>query len=696
MKNGLMQKVVGFFKGFSEFQSGLEWAAEMVSPYHTEFRPGLGGFVLVALDQEHMVLGRITRFFPAGQMSSYDGDEYLASLARMNMNQVPEDIKETKLRYNVHVKLLGGIVREQDRLTFNPAVRLLPHLGALVGIPTQEVVDFICRLGALDEHGQLAHTASAIGHLANGDTVYDGNGRPSLPVYFDIRNLVGRRTFVFARAGYGKSNLIKLLTAELYSNPALGQLQAGRRVGMLVFDPEGEYAFPDSQGRPGLVSVPGLQDRLVIYTSRTPPTGYQRWVQGPPRVHLGHLHPAAVMNICIPREKQDMVFANMVRGLKPDQWAALVQALEDQRYRISIEDLKKLLQYGQDSQALMAVPNNIVPLIQSLHHSGSTLAQGVIEHLAAGRVVVVDISLLGSAAGERLAGLLLEHIFTYNQERFTGDPEKLIPTIAVLEEAQSVLGEMNDQSPFVRWTKEGRKYQLGSILVTQQPGSIAPQLLSQGDNFFAFHLISAGDLDALQRVNGHFSRDVLMHLMNEPIRGNAYFWSAPHQPFVLAARIASFDAQYGRRQADAVPETTPAEAFRADHEKALFAFDQLVKATLENNFKVSLRENPLVDGQERSDLVAVNLFNVCLGIGELPGAREVGPSFLRDTAKGPVARDAQVLDALQRLGLLFAVAQPANSPGKGQQRLVLLLRNGLELKEGRRFQQYQGPGLVAG
>lgn len=119
--NSLMEKVVGFFKGFSESPSGLEWAAEMVSPYDTDFRPGLGGFILVALDQEHMVLGRVTRFFPAGEMSGYEGDEYLAALSRMKMGQVPEDVKETKLRYNVHVKLLGGIAREQGRLRFNPA-----------------------------------------------------------------------------------------------------------------------------------------------------------------------------------------------------------------------------------------------------------------------------------------------------------------------------------------------------------------------------------------------------------------------------------------------------------------------------------------------------------------------------------------------------------------------------------------------
>jgi hypothetical protein len=102
----------------------------------------------------------------------------------------------------------------------------------------------------------------------------------------------------------------------------------------------------------------------------------------------------------------------------------------------------------------------------------------------------------------------------------------------------------------VQWAKEGRKYSLGAMLVTQQPGSIAPELLSQGDNFFSFHLLSAHDLKTLQFHNAHFSDDVLGHLLNEPIRGNSYFWASPYQPFVLPARILSFEKEYGKQESE--------------------------------------------------------------------------------------------------------------------------------------------------
>lgn len=179
------------------------------------------------------------------------------------------------------------------------------------------------------------------------------------------------------------------------------------------------------------------------------------------------------------------------------------------------------------------------------------MPQSVLYHLAHGHIVVVDISLLSSGAGQRVAGLILKTVFDHNVAHFTADyQDAVIPVVAVIEEAQNVLSaeKMKEDSPFVEWAKEGRKYNLGAILVTQQPGAISDQLLSQGDNFFALHLISSVDLDALQRNNAHFSDDILSYILNEPIEGNVYFWSAPSQPYVISARLFNFE-KYAEKRA---------------------------------------------------------------------------------------------------------------------------------------------------
>src|ERR1043166_5411169 len=106
---------------------------------------------------------------------------------------------------------------------------------------------------------------------------------PEVLVKFPIINLVSRRSFIFARAGYGKSNLNKLLFSELYrGNPTVAKA-GGRqeRVGTGIFVPDGEFFWPDDKGRPGLCDVQHLQEKLVVFTSRRSQSPYyQSFVAG--------------------------------------------------------------------------------------------------------------------------------------------------------------------------------------------------------------------------------------------------------------------------------------------------------------------------------------------------------------------------------------------------------------------------------
>jgi len=167
--------------------------------------------------------------------------------------------------------------------------------------------------------------------------------------------------------------------------------------------------------------------------------------------------------------------------------------------------------------------------------------------LKQGKICVVDVSQMRGGPALILSGLVLQRIFDHNQEEFTKARPETIPTIAVVEEAQSVLGSGNSsgEGPYVTWVKEGRKYDLGAVLITQQPGSISGEILSQGDNWFVFHLLSSADLQALKRANAHFSDDLLSALLNEPIEGNGVFWSsAGGKSYPVPTRILSFETLY--------------------------------------------------------------------------------------------------------------------------------------------------------
>lgn len=120
----------------------------------------------------------------------------------------------------------------------------------------------------------------------------------------------------------------------------------------------------------------------------------------------------------------------------------------------------------------------------------------------------------------------------------------------MVEEAQAVLGNLcsSGEGPYVTWVKEARKYDLGAVLITQQPGAISGEILSQGDNWFTFHLLSAGDLKAIKNANAYFSDDILSSLLNEPIPGQGMFWSSViGKSYPILIRVLSFEEHHQAR-----------------------------------------------------------------------------------------------------------------------------------------------------
>lgn len=556
-------KLMGTFKGFSE--KGFEFAAEIVTPYNSEMqdRPQLGQFLLIQLGTpEEASLGRITKFVPSGLLASAEGEDYINTMQEREQD-VPEDLKKQKLKYKVQIKLLGAVKnikaretvdgreKEVEKIIFVPSQRRLPHLGAKVALPSDSVLKEIC---------QLSEGSTDLGDYVLGEFVFSGKTSepqsmmrhiaPKLKVTFNINNLVSKRSVVFARAGYGKSNLIKYLIAELYRN-GIPQTQNRHNAGVLIFDADGEYFWPNIfNNRPGLCDVPQLRERIIVFTNRDGINPYyESWKAGEVRLDIRELPARDVIGIAISSERQDNQNVIKLKSLNDTNWRQLVDLILRDGLAAADADVGRLLGYQGTQIAgaaaeINAAKSNMYNVVRHLHDPHSTLINGTLEALRSGYVVVVDISMLSSTAGYNIAGLLMRRIFSFNQENFTGTTAP-IPVISIIEEAQSVLGKnLEESSPFVEWVKEGRKYDLGAILVTQQPGSMAPELLSQADNWFCFHLLSEGDAGTLGKYNSHYSHDILAHLIGEPIQGNCYMWSAPKQPFVLPVRIRSFEEFY--------------------------------------------------------------------------------------------------------------------------------------------------------
>lgn len=251
-------QIIGVFRGFRE--GGLEFHADLVLPYRNDFQsiPMHGQFLLVQLETpEEAVLGRITSFASEGKLSSTQGEAFNIRAVREG-RAIPEDLREQYLKYRVNIRVLGVLRKQGQCLTFVASHRRLPHVGSAVAFPSGSVLQEIT-----GHHGDGAE----IGHFALGEYIYAYRSKkiqietwmqmkePEILIRFPVTSLVARRSFIFARAGFGKSNLNKLLFSKLYETTPTVTKRGNKQVpvGTIIFDPDGEYFWP--MIRAGLVSV---------------------------------------------------------------------------------------------------------------------------------------------------------------------------------------------------------------------------------------------------------------------------------------------------------------------------------------------------------------------------------------------------------------------------------------------------------
>ena len=315
----------------------MEFHADLVLPYRDDFRSILmhGQFVLIQLEHEgEAVLGRITSIAAEGRLVSPIGEDYAIRAVR-DERPIPDELRDQYLKYRVDIRVLGVERLDGGKLIFVPSHRRLPHVGAKVALLADDVLADVANAADDDP------SAAQIGFLALGEFVFAGDDpraaaeewmtiqHPAVLPRFQVTQLVSRRSFVFARAGFGKSNLIKLLFSRLYAaaGPAMPLRHATVPVGTVIFDPDGEYFWPDAHGRPGLCDVPELTDKLVVFTNRRAPgEAYQSFVVDMVKLDIRQLSAQRVLSIALPAERQDQQNVTKLKSLGGEKMDAAGQS----------------------------------------------------------------------------------------------------------------------------------------------------------------------------------------------------------------------------------------------------------------------------------------------------------------------------------------------------------------------------------
>ncbi len=118
-------------------------------------------------------------------------------------------------------------------------------------------------------------------------------------------------------------------------------------------------------------------------------------------------------------------------------------------------------------------------------------------------ITILDLSGVPSSVLERLVGSILNIVYEalfWSREKTEGGVER--PLLIVMEEAHRYLSQKSGSlaSEVVqRIAKEGRKYGVGAMVVSQRPSEVDETILSQCGTFFALRLTNPKDR---QRVQG--------------------------------------------------------------------------------------------------------------------------------------------------------------------------------------------------
>ncbi len=329
--------------------------------------------------------------------------------------------------------------------------------------------------------------------------------RPSgaVPVALDVKELVSTHMAILAGTGSGKSYTAGVLIEEL--------LRPYNRAAVLVFDPHGEYGtLGDMRGHPAFQSRDGYAPQVQVLA----PADI--------RIRMSSLDYYDVVTL-LPEmsDRQQAILSKAFNILKRHRQGD---------YRWDINDLIRAVQEADTSEDEDGNPKlgSSAPAIEwKLERLKDSQYFDRMSHLAPkdlfepGQVTVLQMNEISQEEQQVICAAILRQSYharvNTEKERITEEEENYLPypVFILIEEAHrfAPAHEPSRCKQILRTIlSEGRKFGMGVGLITQRPGKLDSDVLSQCMSQFLMRIVNPVDQESLKYGVEAAGRDLLKEL----------------------------------------------------------------------------------------------------------------------------------------------------------------------------------------
>ncbi|MBI2669400.1 ATP-binding protein [Candidatus Woesearchaeota archaeon] len=395
---------------------------------------------LLVIENNEKILLQVFDLLYGSQISPQN----LELVAGLNLEEGNFHLLDQELR-NYQLALLKPLlsIGQQSKLS-----KKLPSFFSTVREVTKEDLSFI----TTPQHPLF------LGKLRNGSKELDFN------IYLPGKDVLSHHVLIPASTGKGKSNMLMCILWDLASKDYAG---------LLVLDPHDEY-----YGRTGL----GLKDhpfkhKVSYYTPSAPPVGTRTL-----KIHLSKIKPEHFQGAIFLTDPQRQCLHAYHRKFK-ELW---IRAIFEERHIDGVA-------FHEDTIAV--VKRKLISLLHLDFDEGRLSCQGIFDDIAGentvadicqeleqGKIVIIDTSYF-SGAIEILVGSIIssEILERYKYYKKTGQLHDKPVISVVLEEAPRVLGKQvleQGANIFETIAREGRKFNVGLLAITQLPSEIPKSILA--------------------------------------------------------------------------------------------------------------------------------------------------------------------------------------------------------------------------